>query len=159
MDLLISNAGISHYPELHFSELQRSGRKHQRKRGTERRTSQASVEAFERIKQRRSKLYGPILIIVSQHGPEPERCLTAREILRHLKAQGTLPADAERNDVSPRIFECFEAGCVENPADPTDSGKPFLKRTGSDATAMTWRITERGRLLIEHLRSREPRRN
>lgn len=129
-----------------FPEVRSTHRR--RKRGTERRTSQASLEAFERIKQRRVKIYLPILETIAEHGPGASSCLTAREILRKLKAAGVLSHDAERNHISPRLTELLEAGCVENP----DS---FLKDVPGDASASVWRITERGRLLIEHLRRRE----
>lgn len=121
------------------------------KRGTDRRTSAASIDSFEAIKKRRVRLYLPILDNLALHGLDPGQCLTARELLRRLKAQGHLAQSAERNDVSPRLSELLDAGCVENPPF-------FLKRVGSDATATVWRITERGRLLSNHLHAQGAKR-
>lgn len=120
------------------------------KRGSERRTSPVSLGAFEQIKRRRAKLYLPILQMVTLHGPRPEDCLTAREILRALIARGDLPPGSERNAVSPRNCELLQAGCLENPIDQ-ETAKPYLKRVAGDAPASTWRITIRGRALLEHL--------
>lgn len=130
-----------------FPEAGSTYRSCKRKSGSERRTAPASVEAFERIKQRRVKIYLPILETIAEHGPGASSCLTAREILRKLKAARVLSHDAERNHVSPRLTELLEAGCVENP----DS---FLKDVPGDATASVWRITDRGSLLLAHLRAR-----
>jgi hypothetical protein len=118
------------------------------------RTSEASLNAFEVIKRRRSKLYLPILEVLSAHGPRPEDCLTAREFLRDLKLKRILAPSAERNQVSPRLNELLNAGCVENPAqvDPAGNAQVYLKRVLDDAPAMTWRITERGRALLDHLK-------
>lgn len=124
-----------------------AARRRRRKRGGDRHTSPASIEAFEQIKQRRVKLYSPILELIARNGPEPTLCLTARQILRTLKSKGVLPLSAERNQISPRLTELLLAGCLENP--------DYLKSVPGDSTASCWRITERGRLLIEHLQSRK----
>lgn len=144
-------------PLLPFDEPLPISQSRNRARRAERRTAPASLSAFELIKQRRCRLYRPILEVVAQHGPDPASCLTAREILRELQGRQVLPITAERNDVSPRLCECLLAGCLENPSDSSNSDRPYLKRKGSDATAMTWRITPRGRLLLEHLLSQERR--
>jgi hypothetical protein len=136
---------------LPFVELHQPRRKECRKRTSERRTASASLDAFEAIKRRRVQIYKPILEVVAPCGPEPRLCLTAREILRALKARGVLPGNAERNAVSPRLTELLEAGCVENPAE-------YLKSVPGDSSAGVWRITERGLLLLEHLRSKTGRR-
>jgi hypothetical protein len=118
------------------------------------RTSEASLNAFELIRRRRSKLYLPILELLSARGPRPEECLTAREILRELKLIRILPPLAERNQVSPRLNELLNAGCVENPAlvDPAGNAQVYLKRVLDDAPAMTWRVTGRGHALLDHLK-------
>ena len=134
-------------PRLPFDEFLQS-RPRRRKHGKERNTSPASIDAFESIKGRRVKLYRPILTILSERNPNPEECLTARELLRALIARGDLPPGAERNNVSPRLTELLGAGCVEN---PLDSDRPYLKRVSNDPPASVWRITARGHLFLAHL--------
>jgi hypothetical protein len=95
------------------------------------------------------QLYRPILEAVGSAQTQPQDCPTAREILRALIRRGELGPRAERNSVSPRLTELREAGCVE--------ALDRLKRVGDDAPAGTWRITERGRLLIDHLKREEQR--
>lgn len=122
-----------------------------RKRGAARRTSEASLDAFEAIKRRRVKLYRPILEAIVAHGPAAADCLTGREILRALILQDVLPAGAEVLSIRPRLTELLQAGCLENPLDPGDAVRFFLKTVTGEAPASVWRITGRGRLLIEHL--------
>jgi hypothetical protein len=126
----------------------RSIARRRRKRGLERVTAEASLEAFEAIKIRRTKLYAPILETMAAHGPRPEDCLTAREILRLLKSRGVLSASAERNQISPRLTELKEAGCVE--------ALDFLRRVAGDAPASVWRITPRGLLYLSDLQHSSP---
>lgn len=111
------------------------------KRGVEgRRVRDVSVETFERVKSGRSRLYKPILRFLVYCGSEPEQCPTARQILRALKDTGQLPANAERNNVSPRLTELLEAGCVEQPN--------YQKKVQGQAPAGVWRITAKGRDLL-----------
>lgn len=106
-----------------------------------RRVVEASVDAYEKIRNGRSKLYKPILKLLAEcPSSMPADCLTAREILRALQRQGLLPAGAERNNVSPRLTELLEAGCVEQPA--------YSKKLPGQAAAGVWRITEKGRAML-----------
>jgi len=130
-----------------------------RKRKRHHDSNEASRAALETGKERFSELEIAILRLLAQHDSEPSRCLTAREILRALVAQGVLSRSAERNSVSPRLSRLLELGCIENPADSkrrTADGFPhvFLKRVSGDAAASVWKITERGRLYLSQ-RERE----
>jgi hypothetical protein len=129
-------------------------RRRRHKRMAQRRTSEASLLARQSIKDSRRRLDLLILEAISQHGPEPEQCFTAREILRALKAQGHLPPGAERNSVSPRLSALLEDRCVENPLDAERTNRegqplPYLKRVEGDAVAMTWKLTPRGAQVLE----------
>ena len=102
--------------------------------------AEASIETYARVKNGRSKLYKPILQLLAECGTRPEQCPTARQILRSLKESGALPHSAERNNVSPRLTELLEAGCVEQP--------DYLKQVYGEAAAGVWRITDKGRDLL-----------
>ncbi|MEN3335670.1 MAG: hypothetical protein V7641_5035 [Blastocatellia bacterium] len=106
-------------------------------------TAQARADAFDKIKGKRGKRHLLILHAIAQHGP-----MTTRQVLRCLVAQGHLPPTAERNQVSPRLSEMAEAGCVE--------ALDELRVVGDDTPATAWKITPRGQLLIE---DSEPERN
>lgn len=122
------------------SEL-RPRRRH--KRTPERAVREASLDAYERIKKSRVKIYRPILALLAKQPPAPAMCLTAREILRALKASGALGPEAERNQVSPRLTELLEAGCVEQP--------DYLKRLPGEAAAGVWRLTTKGGELLQEV--------
>ena len=144
----------SHQIDLPFERPATRTHKHQRKRGAARRRSDVSVDAFEAIKHRRSRLYLPILLYLSECGPRPSDCPTARGILRGLIGRGVLPPNSERNTISPRLCELLQAGCVENPLDP-DTGEVYRKKTAGDASASAWRVLPRGLLLIDELRRQQ----
>lgn len=138
---------------LPFAERRATQRQHKRKRAPERRVSEASRQALP-TKECRSRLHLAIAQVLSESGSEPTNCLTARQVLRLLIERRVLAPDSERNATSPRLSEMLDAGLVENPADPIDSDRPYLKRVGSDAPAMTWRLSPRGLMLLDHLRSK-----
>lgn len=125
-------------------------RRPKRKRGTARQTSEASLGSYERVKKSRREIYSSALEVIAAHGPAPGDRLTAREILRALITNGALPPNAERNQISPRLTELLEAGCLENPA--AADGRIYLKRVPGDAPASVWRLTARGRVLLDHLK-------
>lgn len=102
-------------------------------------TREARGISYDEIKGKRSKRHRLILQVLADYGPQ-----TAREVLRRLIEQGHLPPQAERNATSPRLSECAEAGLVETLEE--------LRTVGNDAPASVWKITERGILLLEHLR-------
>lgn len=106
-----------------------------------RRVAEASLDAYERIKKARGGLYRRILEILSGWPTETELCPTARQILSDLKYDGILPANAERNNVSPRLTELLKAGCIEQP--------DYLKKIPGEAAAGVWRITDKGRDLLK----------
>ena len=122
-----------------------------RARGAARRTSEASLKAFDEIKAKRSRLYKPILEVIAERGPAAADCLTSREILRALIEQDDLPEVAEVLSVRPRLTELSQAGCLENPLDPADETKTFLKAVAGECRASVWRITERGRAFFDYL--------
>lgn len=105
-------------------------------------TAAARSISFDKIKGKRSKRLMLILRTLSEHGP-----LTARQILRLLIEQRYLPPAAERNQVSPRISEATEAGCIE--------ALEELRTVGSEPPASVWKITERGLLLLDELQCRQ----
>lgn len=124
-----------------------------RRRHRQHRPTEASSLAYEKIKKgNRNKLYRPILIYLSNMSPvdHPSGCPTARDLLRALIKIGHLPEHAERNNVSPRLNELLQAGCIENPLN--EDGSVYLKSVPGDATASTWRITAKGRELLEYWR-------
>jgi hypothetical protein len=134
---------------LPFDEAVVASPRRRRKRGPARQTSAASLDAYERIKESRQEIYPYILKAIAAHGPAPAECLTAREILRALIGNGVLPANAERNAISPRANELLKAGCLENPLN--DDGRIYLKHVPGDAPASVWRITNRGQALLDYL--------
>ena len=125
-----------------------STHRRRRKRAPERRVSDASLQSLP-ARECRSRLHLTIAEVLSRCGSELKDGLTARQVLRVLKELRVLPPEAGRNATSPRLSEMLDAGLVENLADPINPDRPYLKRVGSDAAAMTWRLTPRGRLLLD----------
>ena len=134
-----------------FDQLLLTPTSRRRARGPARRTSGASLKAFEAIKVRRSRIYKPILEVLAEHGPAAADYLTSRELLRELQERGVLPPCAEVLSVRPRLTELLQAGCLENPLDPGDETKIFLKAVAGECRASVWRITPRGRAFLDHL--------
>lgn len=99
-------------------------------------TAEARGMAYDKVKSARGKRHKLILGVLAQHGP-----MTARQILRALIEQRHLPTTAERNQVSPRISELAEADYIEALDD--------LRTVGDDPPASVWKITQRGRLVLE----------
>lgn len=135
---------MSDYPLLDYLEATQSGLKPRRrhKKAVEgRRVAEASLDAYERIKKARGGLYKPILTVLAEWTTVPEHCPTARQILRVLKDGEVLPVSAERNQVSPRLTELLEAGCIEQP--------DYLKKLPGEAAAGVWRITDKGREMLK----------
>jgi hypothetical protein len=124
-------------PLLPFPELPVARPRRRARSLPERRVTEASLTAYDKIVRSRCRLYKPILRLLQGRGPNPEDCLTAREILRALITLGVLPAHAERNNVSPRLTELLEAGCVESVPD-------FLKAGRGEPSASVWRLTSKG---------------
>jgi len=104
-------------------------------------TADARAISFDQIKNKCGRRHRLILQALADYGPQ-----TAREVLRVLIAQGHLPPTAERNQVAPRLSELADMGAVE-------AGE--VRRVGTDAPAAMWRITARGRLLLDHLQREE----
>jgi len=61
-----------------------------KKSGPTRHTSPVSVDAFEAVKTRGSRLYLPTLEILIERVPQADDCPTARQILRALIARGAV---------------------------------------------------------------------
>jgi hypothetical protein len=106
-------------------------------------TAEARAISLNQVKSKCGRRHRLILQVLADYGPQ-----TAREVLRRLIAQGHLPPTAERNQTAPRISELADMGAVE-------AGE--VCRVGTDAPAATWAITERGRLLLNHLLREEER--
>lgn len=99
-------------------------------------TAESRSLSFDNMKGKRSKRHRLILQALAKHGAQ-----TAREVLRRLIDEGSLPPTAERNAISPRLSELAEVGCVETLEE--------LRIVGNDAPASVWQITEKGRLFLQ----------
>ncbi len=120
----------------------RKSRKHKRHRITT-----ASALLFDEVKTHRNKAFLMILrLLVEFDSLNPQRLLTAREMLRVLQSRGLVSIKAERNHISPRLSVMLDLGCLENAFN--DEGETLLKRVDGDAAASVWRITDKGRELL-----------
>jgi DNA-binding transcriptional ArsR family regulator len=105
-------------------------------------TAEAREISYDKVKSARGKRHLLILAALAQYGP-----LTARQVLRALISQGHLPTTAERNQVSPRLSELAEADYIE--------ALDELRTVDDDPPASVWKITQRGRLVLEQGEGRD----
>ena len=136
---------IANQPNLFDTFTPSQSRKHRQHTSRE-----TAVETYERVRGKSNKAYKitlPLLIEFDSY--DYDRLLTSREIFIILKGRNLLPPRAEVGYIRPRLTELLNLGCVENPrrVDGTD----FRKSVAGYPASVVWKITLRGRELLECL--------